>query len=70
MRVESSQMRSKWTANRRVPLKWVSLSNIVYALLTLVALVLFMQDAQASTNSAASSTAFPTTLSSALFLQA
>ena len=28
--------------------KWLSLSNVMYAALTLFALVLFMQDAQAS----------------------
>ena len=49
MRAEPSQLRTKWTVSKRMPPKWVSLSNIIYALLTLLALVLFMQDTQAST---------------------
>lgn len=70
MRVESSQIRSKWTTNKRVSLKWVSLSNIVYALLTLLALVLFMQDAQASTHFSLLSDSLPTILSAAVLLPA
>lgn len=38
MKYEARQSRSKW----------FSLSNIVYAVLTLAALILFMHDAQAS----------------------
>lgn len=54
MRVESDQIRSKWTSikwtatHKRTTLKWLSISNVVYAALTLMALVMFMQDAQAS----------------------
>ena len=50
MRVESDQIRSKWTVtNKRATPKWLSISNVIYAALTLFALVMFMQDAQAST---------------------
>lgn len=48
MRVEPSQVRAKWTTNKRPSISWVSLSNVIYGLLTLGALLLFMQDAQAS----------------------
>ena len=48
MRAEPSQVRTKWITNKRPSISWVSLSNVIYALLTLGALLLFVQDAQAA----------------------